>query len=140
MIRGRIARAFTLIELLVVLVILAVLAAIVVPGYVGRVEKARRDTTIAEISNYKSALAAFEVDNGRFPATLEGLNALVQCPQDCVATWSGPYIESIKPDKWGREYSFTSPGIKDPRTYDLISAGKDGEFGTEDDVDKDTVN
>ena len=73
MIRGRTAHAFTLIELLVVLVILAVLAAIAIPIYVGKVEKARRDATIAEISNYKSALANFEVDNGRFPSTLEGL-------------------------------------------------------------------
>src|SRR5688572_341440 len=113
MARTKPLRAFTLIELLLVLVILAVLASVAIPIYAGQVEKARRDATIAEISHIKSALATFEVDNGRYPTTEEGLDALVYMPAGLEHFWRGPYIEKIIEDKWGHAYAYTSPGLED---------------------------
>ena len=136
MARTKPLRAFTLIELLLVLVILAVLASVAIPIYAGQVEKAKRDATIAEISHIKSALATFEIENGRFPTTEEGLDALLFMPAGLEGFWRGPYIETITADKWGRPYAYTSPGIEDPATFDLSSAAKDGVFNTDDDLKK----
>jgi general secretion pathway protein G len=128
-------RAFTLIELLLVLVILAVLASVSIPLYSGYVTRARRDGTLAEIANLKTAIARFEMDTSRYPTTEEGLYALVHAPADLTATWAGPYIEAVKEDKFGHAYAYAAPGVDDP-AYDLASAGADGIFGTDDDITK----
>jgi general secretion pathway protein G len=141
MIRRHTRRAFTLIELLLVLVILAVLAAVVVPRLTGRVETARRGGTISDISNIKTALGIFETDNGRFPSTEEGIAGLLSCPSaDMQNTWRGPYLEKFPTDNWGHEYIYVCPGIDDPTSFDLSSAGPNGIPGDEDDILKNTEN
>lgn len=132
--RRTISRGFTLIELLLVLVILAVLAAVVVPKLTGRVEMARHNGTIAAISNLKTAIDAFEVDNGRLPTESEGLDVLLSNPGgDLSSSWAGPYVQGGKMplDGWGRAFVYTNP---DKFTYDILSAGTDGQFGTDDDL------
>jgi len=137
---GRIARrAFTLIELLLVLVILAVLASVVVPLYINRVDEAREKATLADIQQLKGVLATFQLDNGRYPTTEEGLGALVEAPGDLAGTWQGPYIEQVTPDKWGNYYRYDFPGRDDPTTYSLFSCGKDQQEGTGDDLTRYTI-
>jgi general secretion pathway protein G len=131
--------AFTLIELLLVLVILSVLAAVVVPIYVNQVDKSRRRATITDIRMFKTALAAFQLDNARFPTTDEGLEALVSAPPDVANTWSGPYIEQVTPDKWGNPYRYVYPSPDDPSNYLLFSCGKDGQEYTGDDITQYTL-
>jgi len=133
------ATAFTLIELLLVLVILAVLAAVVTPIYVNQAEKARVSGTKADISNIKTALDNFALSNGRYPTTLEGLNALVVAPAGLSESWGGPYLEQLPRDKWGHDYYYAFPAAEDQNTYELASAGKDAEFGTEDDITRYSV-
>ena len=72
--------AFTLVEMLLVLVILATLAAIVYPKVMGRSEQARVTSAQTQIANFKTALDAFEVDNGYYPKGKNGLNDLVVQP------------------------------------------------------------
>lgn len=133
--RSMVVRGFTLIELLLVLVILAVLAAVVIPNVTGYGEKAKRNGTIADIAAMKGALAAFEVDNGRFPSSEEGLTALVQCPAGLENSWKqGGYLQNISNDKWGNPYVYRYPGTLNAQGYDIVSAGKDGQEGTEDDI------
>src|SRR3954454_8602574 len=84
--------AFTLIELLLVMVILVVLAAVVVPKFTGRSEQARLTAAKTDISAIDGALAAFEVDNGRYPSSEEGLGALITAPNG-LAQWKGPYLK-----------------------------------------------
>jgi len=81
-------RAFTLIELLLVLVILAILATTVALKVVGRREQAQRTAAKQDLNTINTALTAFEIDNGRFPTTEEGLAALVQNPGN-LPEWSG---------------------------------------------------
>ncbi len=95
-------RAFTLIELLLVLVILAVLAVIVVPKFTGRSEQARETAARTDISVLGGALDAYEIDNGKYPTSDEGLRALVE-PPPSATNWKTAYIKGGVPqDPWGR--------------------------------------
>jgi general secretion pathway protein G len=133
--RVRVSRAFTLIELLLVLVILGVLAAIVVPKFTGRAQDAKITKAKTDIANIRSAIERFEVDNSRFPTQEEGLAALVDCPPNLQDTWKG-YLDNPPIDPWGKEYLYKIPGQVNQRSYDVYSAGPDGQDGTPDDIYK----
>jgi general secretion pathway protein G len=115
-------RGFTLVEMLLVLVILATLAAIVYPKVMGRSEQARVTAAQTQIANFKTALDAFEVDNGYYPKGKNGLNDLVQQPRD-VVSWHGPYLDSIPKDPWNNDYIYDCPGKHNPSSYDISSPG-----------------
>lgn len=134
--RPRVRRAFTLIELLLVLVILGVLAAIVVPKFANRGEDARRTAARAQIAEIETVLGTFEVDNGRYPTTDEGLAALVQPPPN--AKVKTQYLPRIPTDPWGNEYVYRCPGQRNAAGYDLFSRGADGQEGGADDIDSST--
>ncbi|MCC6231631.1 MAG: type II secretion system major pseudopilin GspG [Verrucomicrobiales bacterium] len=125
--------AFTLIELLLVLVILGILAAIVVPKFAGRTEQARVTAAKTQLASFATALDAYEVDNGSYPKGKDGLLNLVQQPRDSQ-TWKGPYLKDIPADPWNRPYVYECPGRRNTTSYDLSSAGADGQDGTEDDI------
>ena len=129
-VRRQAARGFTLIELLVVLVILGILAAVVVPNLVGKTEKAKVAAAKADISNLGGALNNFEVENGRFPSSEEGLQALVEKPGD-LPNWKHSYIDKLPPDPWGHPYVYRYPGTN-TTDYDLYSLGPDGREGGDD--------
>ena len=128
------ARAFTLVEMLLVLVILAVLAAIVIPKFAGRSQQAKVTAAGSQISGFELALNSFEVDNGFYPQGSAGLNALIDQPSN-LQSWKGPYLsKGIPLDPWGNAYIYNYPGKANPKHFDLISMGPDGQSGTEDDV------
>jgi len=91
-----------------------------------------------EMRYLKTVLGNFELDNGRYPTTAEGLDALLSCPPGLTATWRGPYLERTdEVDKWGHPYHYSFPSPTDPTHYDLHSLGPDGIDGTADDIYKD---
>ena len=135
--RAKQSQGFTLIELMIVVIIIAALAAMVVPRLAGRSEQAKAAVARADVnSNIAMALKLFELDNGNFPASAQGLNALlVQSSAGSTAmSWNGPYLEKSPIDPWGNAYQYVNPGSHNPAGYDLFSAGKDGAVGTDDDV------
>jgi general secretion pathway protein G len=87
------------------------------------------------INNLITALYNFQSDNGRFPTTEEGLDALVSRPTGLVATWHGPYLTEFPIDMWGHPFSYAYPGIVHPDYFDLSSVGADGIPDTDDDID-----
>jgi general secretion pathway protein G len=124
---------FTLVELMLVVIIIGVLAAMVIPRLTGRSEEARKGVAKADIDlNIATALKLYELDNGVFPTSDEGLDALLSAPSS-AKNWKGPYLEKKPIDPWGNSYHYKSPGTH--RTdYDLYSIGRDGVEGTQDDV------
>jgi len=134
-IRRRGARAFTLIELMVVIVILGILAGLVLPRFMGRTEEAKKTKAKLQIENLEGALKLYKLDNGVYPSTEQGLEALVSKPSSGAIprNWrEGGYLEKGKVplDPWGRPYVYLSPGIKN-KDFDLKSLGADGEEGGE---------
>jgi general secretion pathway protein G len=135
LIRRYAAQGFTLIELLLVLVILTALAAVVVPKFVGRGKQAQIARAQSDIASLGVALGAFEVDNGRYPTSAEGLGALSIAPGG-LTNWHGPYIErAVVNDPWGNPYVYACPGTHNPDGYDLHSFGPSGQDGAEDNID-----
>lgn len=129
---------FTLVELLVVLGIIAVLATLVAPRVIGYLGGAKRDVAAAQIRNIESALELYYLDNGQYPAQEDGIGSLVVAPAGAV-TWRGPYLKKKDAlvDPWGREYVYRHPG--EHGTFDLLSFGRDGKEGG-DDENHDVVN
>jgi general secretion pathway protein G len=124
------SRAFTLVEMLLVITIIGILAALVIPKMVGRSEQARQTAVRADLSSIKTALDAFEVDNGYYPKSLQDL---LQQPNN-AKNWHGPYLENVPQDPWGNPYVYYYPGRHNQNSYDLLSVGPDGKEGTEDDI------
>ncbi|HTZ11323.1 MAG TPA: type II secretion system major pseudopilin GspG [Candidatus Margulisiibacteriota bacterium] len=119
-------KGFTLIELMLVVIIIGALVAMVMPRLTGRSEQARITAARADVqANIATALKMYEIDNGSFPSTEDGLNALLTKPGS-VSNWNGPYLEKKPIDPWGREYKYKSPGEHRSADYDLYSLGKDG--------------
>ena len=118
-------QGFTLVEMLLVLVILATLAAIVYPKVMGRSEQARVTAAQTQIANFKTALDAFEVDNGYYPKGKNGLGDLLVKPRDAVS-WHGPYLDTIPNDPWNNAYLYECPGRHNQSSYDISSAGPQG--------------
>jgi general secretion pathway protein G len=112
---------------MLVLVILGILAGLVIPKFAGRTEQARLTAAVTQISTFKTALDAYEVDTGSYPPTQYGLRALIQQPSD-VTGWRGPYIQAndVPLDPWQHPYVYEYPGKLSPSGYDILSAGPPG--------------
>lgn len=124
---SRAGSGFTLIEIMLVVIIIAALSAMVVPRLVGRSEQAKVAVAKADIeSHVPTALKLFELDNGFFPTTSQGLGALRTRPavSPFPGNWNGPYLEKDPVDPWGNPYEYMSPGKLRP-DFDIYSKGRD---------------
>jgi general secretion pathway protein G len=89
-------------------------------------ESASSTAAQAQIASFKTALDAFEVDNGYFPKGRDGLMALVQKPRE-AAHWHGPYLALLLKDPWNQDYIYECPGKHNPGSYDISSPGQPGD-------------
>ncbi len=125
-------RGFTLIEIMVVVVILGILAVLVAPNVISRIDDARIAKAKQDIRAYETALNLYRLDNFRYPTTDQGLEALVQRPNDPnLRNWKqGGYIDSLRKDPWGNDYLYVYPGTRG-KEFDLYTLGADGQPGGE---------
>lgn len=126
--RRRAVRGFTLIEVMVVIVILGVLAALVVPRVMNRPDEARAVAAKQDIAQVMQALKLYRLDNGRYPTTEQGLQALVTRPtvDPVPGNWKS-YLDRLPMDPWGKPYQYLNPGVR--MDIDVFSFGADGQTG-----------
>ncbi len=128
-------KGFTLIEILVVVIILSILVAVVAPRILERPEQAKRTAAGIQIRNIEGAIKLFYLDNGFYPTTEQGLDALVEKPTTGRIPKKykdGGYLEGGKMplDPWDNGFIYISPGVHN-REYDIESFGADNEDGGE---------
>jgi general secretion pathway protein G len=105
------------------------------PRIVGETDKARYGVALAQMRILEEALKRYKLDNGVFPTTEQGLEALVRRPSVGVIprNWPvGGYLDKqeVPTDPWGNAYIYISPGRHRP-DYDLKSLGADSREGGE---------
>ncbi len=121
-------RGFTLIELLVVVIILGLLVGLVGPRLLGRVGQSKTAAAKAQIELFGATLDQYKLDIGSYPATAQGLEALVRNPGG--NNWAGPYLKknAVPKDPWGNPYKYACcPGQHGE--YDLWTDGADNAPG-----------
>ncbi len=135
--RSKKLAAWSMAELLVYVIIIATISLITIPLLSGRTESARRTAALHDVNRgISAALDNYEADNGRYPTTAQGLEALLIKPT------SGPVPMNYNPggylrkksdliDPWGNPYIYKSPGDHNKYSYDLSSYGPDGKAGGE---------
>ncbi|GAA5496879.1 type II secretion system protein G [Rubritalea halochordaticola] len=129
------SRGFTLMEMVMVMAIIAVLAGGVI-GLMKNFDKtAEVQQAVNDIRAIESALKQYKTLAGRYPTTDQGLEALASKPTKApVPRRYAAAMTSVPLDPWKNDYIYKMPGSKDPKTYELISKGPDGQEGTDDDI------
>ncbi|MDP3849061.1 MAG: type II secretion system major pseudopilin GspG [Luteolibacter sp.] len=126
--------AFTLLEMVIVLGIIAVLlgGSIALIGGLG--EGAKLQRVEADFNAVGAALKTYKLNAGTYPTTQQGLRALVEKPGSSPVPrrWT-QLSEKIPTDPWGADYLYRFPGKRNASEFELISKGKDGQEGTDDD-------
>jgi general secretion pathway protein G len=122
------SRGFTLVEIMVVVVILGILASLIVPRVLGRTDEARAVAAKQDVAAVMQALKLYRLDNGRYPTTDQGLQALLAKPQiQPVPTNWKQYLDKLPKDPWGNGYHFLTPGVRGEIA--VFSLGADGQAG-----------
>jgi general secretion pathway protein G len=134
--QNRRIEAFTLIEIMAVVIIIGLLSGIVGTAIFQRVDQGKTTAASAQISNLESVLELYRMDNGRFPTTDQGLEALVNQPSGDAAVRNYPpggYLRGgrLPRDPWGEPYHYEAPGQHNQHSFDLWSTGSDGNLGGE---------
>ena len=135
LIARRQTRGFTLLELMVVIVIIGVLAALIAPQVLSRVGQAKITAAQTDINTLMNALKIYKLDNGRYPGSDQGLQALVAKPTtgSIPGNWKS-YLDKLPEDPWHHPYQYANPGVHGE--IDVFSFGADGQAGGEgDDAD-----
>ena len=126
---GRLRRGFSLIELLIVIVILGGLVAVVAPGLMDSADQAKRDTVCLKMADLKKRLDMFKLDNGVYPDTEEGFEALLSNPdQDKYPNYRAkPYLKKLPKDSWKTPFVYINKGDD----VEIISYASDRKEGGE---------
>ena len=120
--------------MLVVAIIILLLGAAVfkMRPALGQAKMARAQ---ADIQSLQIPLTSYEAMGGSLPSTAQGLKAIVERPtgEPKPRMWAQG-MESLPKDPWNHDYYYEQPGKHNPKSYDLYSAGPDGQPNTEDDI------
>jgi general secretion pathway protein G len=126
---------FTLIEILVVVLIIGLLSAVLATNLIGRADDAKIQLAATQIRNLEQSLELYRLDNGRYPSSEQGLEALVREPSTEPRPRRYPAGGYVKRDglvdPWGAPYEYQQPGEWNSHSFDLSSLGADGLEGGE---------
>ena len=120
---------FSLIELLIVIVILGGLVAVVAPGLMDSADQAKRDTVCLKMNDIGKRLDMFKLDNGVYPDTEEGLQALLSNPdaEKYPNYRAKPYLKKLPKDSWKTPFVYIKKGDE----FELVSFAADRKEGGE---------
>ena len=120
---------FSLIELLIVIVILGGLVAVVAPGLMDSADQAKRDTVCLKMYDLGKRLDMFKLDNGVYPDTEEGFEALLSNPdaEKYPNYRATPYLKKMPKDTWKTPFIY----VKTADGFELISFAADRKEGGE---------
>ena len=130
---------FTLIEIMVVLLIIAGLAYIVGTNVMGSFNKSKVEQTKIQIKSLDGALKLFKLDNGFYPETQQGLQALIEIPtvgREARNYARDGYLDGdqVPLDGWNGEFIYIGPDQTGDGSYEIISLGEDAVEQTDDDI------
>ena len=122
---------FTLIEIMVVVIIIGILVAMVAPQVMGRIDQAQTTRVQSDLRAVESALKFYRLDNFTYPSSEQGLEALVNKPNDPnIRNWNAQgYLARIPKDPWQRPNLYMNPGQNGE--IDVYTLGADGQPGGE---------
>ena len=97
----------------------------------------KASTARQDMTSFSSALEAYKNIGGKYPSTSQGLEALLKRPQSSPRPRD--WVQALDDeealfDPWDTKYKYEYPGSKDPSRPEIISAGPDKQFGSEDDM------
>ena len=127
--KQKLRSGFSLIELLIVIVILGGLVAVVAPGLMDSADQAKRDTVCLKMNDLKKRLDMFKLDNGNFPDTEEGFEALLSNPDEekYPGYRAKPYLKKLPKDAWKTPFLYVNKGSE----IEIISFAADRKEGGE---------
>lgn len=130
-------QGFSLIEILVALTLLGIAGTFVAGKIFDQLEEGRIQATRIQLQAFEANLKEFRRKCNFYPPETDGLNALIQKPsgKECKNYPPEGFLDDgvIPVDPWDTEYLYKLNGSKP----EIISAGPDQEFETEDDVSSD---
>ena len=111
-------------------VILGILGALIVPNVIGRPDEARAAAARLGVQEIGKALEFYRLDNGFYPSTDQGIEALVDAPVGFPETrnWNQEgYLKNVPEDTWGEPYLY----YNEERRVEVYTFGADREEGGE---------
>lgn len=118
-------KGMTLLEIMIVLVILSGLIGVLATQVTSRLGKARVQEAKIQMSEIQKALDMFYTECGFYPATEQGLGALVEAPSNCSNWGPDPYLKKTPKDPWGQNFIYE---LQNGRPF-LASLGEDQREG-----------
>lgn len=114
---------------MLVLAILVVLVGLVGFNIFNAQDDANARLTKTQLEGLKDNVTYYKLQVGSLP---DSLDALVNGPSDPSkkAMFSGSIIDEVPADGWGNEIVYKQSG----NTFELRSAGKDGQMNSDDDI------
>ena len=126
---------FTLIEIMVVVLIVGLLMTVLATNVFRRLGGAQADIARLQVSKLSQQLELYKLDNGTYPTSEQGLDALVHEPTTEPRPRrypEGGYVASKDLlDPWQMPFKYERPGKNNARSFDLYSFGADGQPGGE---------
>jgi general secretion pathway protein G len=118
---------YTLTEILVVMAIIGLIAAVLTPGLMGQLGRARAKTAQMQLESVAAGVEMFRNDVGHYPSGSQGVSALLTDPGE--DGWSGPYLKDSKTlnDPWGHPLQYQVG--QDGQGFAVKSLGRDGQPG-----------
>ena len=110
--------------------LLAVCTTFILPNVIPNTDIAKSQIARGDIAGLHMVCRLLRLHCNRFPSNTNGLSELLTNPG--YTNWQGPYLEQDPIDPWGNPYRYSKLPDKLPS---IVSAGPDGELGTQDDVD-----